>query len=222
MRTLLSWSSGKDSAWTLHRLQNTDEHEVVALITTFSEDVNRVAMHATRHRLVRRQAELAGLPLVEVKIPRPCSNAEYEQRFGSALRQAAQRFNTEQIAFGDLFLADIRSYRERQMATLGFNPIFPLWAEDTSKLAIDMLNGGLRAQLTCIDPRVMPRELAGRAFDRELLNDLPDDVDPCGENGEFHSFCWSSPSFHEDIPITIGQTVERDGFIFTDLLEGPT
>ncbi len=221
MRTLLSWSSGKDSAWALHCLQATGAAEVVALVTSISEDVGRVAMHATRRKLLQQQAQAIGLPLLEVLLPRPCSNAEYELRFSAALSTLRRKFNVDQIAFGDLFLRDIRAYRERQMAGLNFTPLFPLWGKDTANLARTMLAGGLQARLSCIDPRVMPVELAGRAFDQQLLDDLPEQVDPCGENGEFHSFCWSSPSFSNDINITIGETIERDGFVFTDLLEGP-
>jgi len=219
MRTLLSWSSGKDSAWALHQLQTSYNTEVVALVTTISEDVGRVAMHATRRKLLQRQAKAAGLPLIEVLIPRPCSNQQYQHCFGNALKSAAQRFQVNHIAFGDLFLTDIRQYREQQMTALDFKPIFPLWGLDTTQLANDMINAGQKAQLTCIDPKQMPQALAGRAFDHQLLEELPSHVDPCGENGEFHSFCWSSPAFKTDIAIITGDTVERDGFIFTDLLE---
>ena len=215
-KALLAWSSGKDSAWTLHCLRRSAEMEVVGLMTTFNAEFNRVAMHAVRRELVESQAEAAGLPLRAVPLPWPCSNADYERILGEVCRHAAAE-GIEAIAFGDLFLRDIRAYRERQLSGTGLEPVFPLWEIPTDQLAREMIAGGLRARITCIDP-ILPREFAGREFDESLLNDLPAGVDPCGENGEFHSFCYAGPMFRRPIPIATGETVERDGFTFTDLI----
>jgi uncharacterized protein (TIGR00290 family) len=217
LRTLLSWSSGKDSAWTLHTLRSDARYEVVALVTTINAVADRVAMHAVRTELLRAQARAAGLTLWELTIPSPCSNAQYE----SVMRNAIARAEAEAIdcfAFGDLFLEDIRAYRERQLATTKLAPIFPLWGRDTHELARDMIAGGLRARITCIDPRFLAPSFAGREFDGTLLRDLPANVDPCGERGEFHTFAYSGPMFASPLAITGGVTVERDGFVFADLL----
>jgi uncharacterized protein (TIGR00290 family) len=216
-KALVAWSSGKDSAWTLHRLLQTTEVEVVGLLTTFNAAFDRVAMHAVRHSLVDAQAEAAGLPLRAVPLPWPCSNADYERIMGEVVRSAAAD-GIEAIAFGDLFLADIRAYRERQLTGTGIEPLFPLWEIPTDRLAREMIAGGLKARLTCIDPTKLPREFAGREFDLKLLEDLPEGVDPCGENGEFHSFVYDGPMFRAPIAIESGEVVERDGFIFADLL----
>jgi uncharacterized protein (TIGR00290 family) len=216
-KALVAWSSGKDSAWTLHRLLQTTEVEVVGLLTTFNAAFDRVAMHAVRHSLVDAQAEAAGLPLRAVPLPWPCSNADYERIMGEVVRSAAAE-GIEAIAFGDLFLADIRAYRERQLTGTGIEPLFPLWEIPTDRLAREMIAGGLKARLTCIDPTKLPREFAGREFDLKLLEDLPEGVDPCGENGEFHSFVYDGPMFRAPIAIESGEVVERDGFIFADLL----
>lgn len=218
-RVLLSWSSGKDSAWALHVLRQSGDVEVVGLVTTFNEAFGRVAMHAVRHELVQAQADAAGLPLWPVPLPWPCSNFEYENRM-RVLLERARTAGVTAIAFGDLFLADIRAYRERQMAGTGIKPLFPIWAtpHDTSRLAREMIAEGLRATLTCVDPRHLPRAFAGRNFDAQLLADLPPGVDPCGERGEFHTFCHAGPMFARPIPVRTGEVVEREGFVFADLV----
>jgi uncharacterized protein (TIGR00290 family) len=187
------------------------------LLTTFNAAFARVAMHAVRHELVRAQAAAAGLPLRAIPLPWPCSNADYERIMAEVCRTAAAE-GIEAMAFGDLFLADIRAYRERQLSGTGIEPLFPLWEIPTDRLARNMIAGGLRARLTCIDPRKLPRDFAGREFDRELLTELPSIVDPCGENGEFHSFVYDGPMFTGPIAIEAGEVVERDGFVFADLL----
>jgi uncharacterized protein (TIGR00290 family) len=215
-KLLLSWSSGKDSAWSLHRLQQQPEWKAAGLLTTINEAFDRVAMHAVRRELVERQAQAAGLPLWSVPLPWPCSNAEYEQRMADVCRRAvAEGFAA--IAFGDLFLRDIRAYRERQLQGTGLEPVFPLWNLPTAELAREMIHAGLRAQLTCVDPRMLSRDFAGRDFDRRLLEDLPATVDPCGENGEFHTFVYDGPMFRDSVNIELGEVVERDGFVFADL-----
>jgi uncharacterized protein (TIGR00290 family) len=217
--TILSWSSGKDSAWALQTLSVEAGLRVCALLTTFNETMDRVAMHAVRRSLVRRQAESIGLPLVEVPLPWPCSNAEYEQAFATAASQTAERYGADRIAFGDLFLTDIRKYRERQVGELGLTPVFPLWQQPTTELAATMIDAGLHAVVTCVDPGQLDKEFVGRAFNRAFLDDLPDDVDPCGENGEFHTFVWDGPGFSVPVPITVGDIVARDGFWFADIVE---
>jgi uncharacterized protein (TIGR00290 family) len=215
-KVLLGWSSGKDSAWTLHalRLQNI---EVSALLTTLNEAADRVAMHGVRRSLVEQQAAAIGLPVWQIPLPWPCTNDEYEARMAGACRRAvAEGFGT--IAFGDLFLRDVRAYRERQLAGSGLTPVFPLWELPTAVLARDMIAGGLRARLSCIDSRVLDPSFAGREFDRALLADLPVTADPCGENGEFHSFVYDGPMFREPVPIEAGEVRNVDGFIYTDLL----
>jgi len=215
-RVALSWSSGKDSAWTLHRLRQDPGIEVAALVTTVNAEFNRVAMHAVRQELLHAQAEAAGLPLIEVPIPYPCSNAEYESRMHALLgRLRGERI--EHMAFGDLYLADIRAYREKQLQGTGIAPLFPLWNEPTAALARDMIAGGLRAVLTCVDPKQLAPAFCGRQFDADLLDALPAGTDPCGENGEFHSFACAGPMFRAPIAVETGATVERDGFVFTDL-----
>jgi uncharacterized protein (TIGR00290 family) len=215
-RTILSWSSGKDSAWTLHTLRRNGKHEVVALLTTITRDYDRVSMHAVRRELVEAQADAAGLELWTVEIPAVCTNADYEEAMGVTVRRAVEA-GVESIAFGDLFLREIREYREQKLAGSGITPVFPLWDRPTSELAEEMIAGGLRARLTSIDPRVMPRSLAGRDFDRAFLAGLPPEVDPCGERGEFHTFAYAGPMFARDIPIITGATVDREGFVFTDV-----
>lgn len=216
-RALLSWSSGKDSAWALHALRRQFEVEVVGLLTTVNEQFERVAMHAVRMELLRRQAESLGLPLRLIRLPFPCSNEIYEERMRAAI-SAAQVECIEAIAFGDLYLTDVRQYRERMMAGTGIAPLFPLWGQPTTDLAREMIAGGLRAQITCLDPRALPASLAGQEYDLDFLDALPAGVDPCGENGEFHSFAFDGPMFSRPVEFTVGETVERDGFIFTDLL----
>jgi uncharacterized protein (TIGR00290 family) len=217
-RVLLSWSSGKDSAWALHVLRAAGEVEVLGLLTTLNEAFGRVAMHAVRRELLEAQAEAAGLPLLQVPIPWPCSNEQYEAAMTRALTEARERFQPSHVAFGDLFLEEIRAYREAKMAGTGLELLFPLWGRPTDVLAREMVAGGLRAVLTCVDPRRLPQRFAGRTFDAELLADLPPDVDPCGENGEFHTFAYAGPMFRAPLSLTPGEVVERDGFCFADVL----
>jgi uncharacterized protein (TIGR00290 family) len=212
-----AWSSGKDSAWALHTVRLAGEFEMVALLTTVNRTHGRVAMHAVRESLLEMQAVAAGLPLVKVPIPSPCSNEIYERAMSEAMARAAGE-GVRHVIFGDLFLQDVRSYRESQLARCGMTPVFPLWGMDTRALAQTMIGGGLRAYLTCVDPRQLGREFAGRPFDAELLADLPRGADPCGENGEFHTFVCAGPMFGADVPVTVGEIVEREGFVFADLL----
>ena len=214
---LLAWSSGKDSAWTLHVLRQRRDVEVVGLLTTLSEAHDRVAMHAVRRDLLEAQARAVGLPVTLVRIPSPCSDARYEAAMGAAIASARAQ-GVRGVAFGDLFLEDVRRYRERQMATTGLEPVFPLWQRPTLTLAREMLAGGLRATLTCVDPRALVSSFAGRSFDATLRAALPPGVEPCGENGEFHTFAWDGPMFHAPVPVRKGDVVERDGFVFADLL----
>ena len=217
MRVLLSWSSGKDSAYSLHVLRQNAEVEVVGLLTTVNAAANRVAMHAVRRDLLDAQAEAVGLPLLVVPLPSPCPNEAYEAAMAQALDEARER-GVDAVAFGDLFLKDVRRYREERMAGTGLVPLFPLWGRPTRELALEMLAAGLRARISCLDPRVLPPALAGREFDRELLEALPAGVDPCGENGEFHTFAWDGPVFARPLPVRAGEVVTRDGFVFADLL----
>jgi uncharacterized protein (TIGR00290 family) len=216
-RVLLSWSSGKDSAWALHMLRQRSDVEVAGLLTTINEQFDRVAMHAVRTELLRRQAEGVMLPLRLISLPFPCSNEIYEERLRTAIG-AAQADGIEGVAFGDLFLTDVRQYRERMMEGTGIAPLFPLWGRPTYQLAREMIDGGIRAQITCIDPNHLPATLAGREYNADFLKALPDGVDPCGENGEFHTFAFDGQMFNRPVEFAIGETVERDGFIFTDLL----
>jgi len=214
---LLAWSSGKDSAFALHVLRQRDDVEVVGLLTTVNETHDRVAMHAVRRTLLETQAAAAGLPLTLVRIPHPCSDLAYEAAMGRALEEA-RASGVVGVAFGDLFLEDIRRYREEKMAGTGLRPLFPLWGRPTAGLAREMLEAGLKARITCVDPRVLAGSFAGREFDRPLLADLPAGVDPCGENGEFHTFAWDGPMFGRPVPVRGGEVVARDGFVFADLL----
>jgi uncharacterized protein (TIGR00290 family) len=213
----LAWSSGKDSAWALHAVRQAGEFEVVALLTTVNRTHGRVAMHAVRESLLEMQAEAAGLPLVKVAIPSPCSNEIYELAMSEAMARAAGD-RVRHVIFGDLFLPDVRAYREKQLARCEMSPVFPLWGIKTQTLAEEMIAGGLSAYLTCVDPRKLDRGFAGRRFDAELLADFPAGVDPCGENGEFHTFACAGPMFRADISVSPGEIVERDGFVFADLL----
>ena len=215
-KTLVSWSSGKDSAWTLEMLRRAGGCEVVGLVTTINDAFDRVAMHAVPTPLLERQAAAAGAPLWKVPIPYPCSNADYEAAM-RALVERARAAGVTQMAFGDLFLEDVRAYRERQLADTGLAPIFPLWQRPTPALAAEMIGGGLAAVLTCVDPRALPASFAGRAFDGQLLAALPPGTDPCGERGEFHTFAYAGPMFTAPIPIAVGAVVERDGFVFADI-----
>ena len=215
-RVALSWSSGKDSAWALHLLREDPSIEVVALVTTLNEEFDRVAMHAVRHELLELQAESVGVPLWTVPLPWPCSNEQYEGRMRDLVTRALDA-GVEAMAFGDLFLADIRAYREKQLAGTGLQPLFPVWQIPTADLARSMIASGLRAKITCVDPKVLPAEFAGRDFDSQFLADLPPGIDPCGENGEFHSFVYDGPGFRQAIDVSLGEIVERDGFVFADL-----
>jgi uncharacterized protein (TIGR00290 family) len=213
---LVSWSSGKDSAWMLHVLRQDPSIEIGGLLTTMNEQFDRVAMHAVRRTLVEEQARAAGVPLRTVSLPWPCTNEQYEARMSAAVSQAvADGFS--HVAFGDLFLEDVRRYREEKLAGSGLAPLFPIWGARTDQLAAEMVDSGLRSVLTCVNPKHLDRSFAGRQFDRSLIADLPDGVDKCGERGEFHSFAWDGPMFGRAIAINIGEVVERDGFIFADL-----
>ncbi len=216
-QTLLSWSSGKDSAWSLHVLRQHAEYEVLGLLTTFNREANRVAMHGVRRELVEAQAEAASIPLWDVDLPSPCSNNNYESIMNETCK-AAVRAGIEYIAFGDLFLRDIREYRERQLQASGLTPIFPVWGIPTSELAQTMITSGLKAKLTCVDSQSLSPEFVGREFDEQLLSDLPPQIDPCGENGEFHSFVYAAPIFRRDIRVRVGEIVTRDRFVFADLI----
>jgi len=217
LRALLSWSSGKDSAWSLHILRQQGEYEVAGLLTTVNESAGRVAMHAVREELLEAQAAAAGLPLWRVPIPSPCSNEQYEVAMHQALDRA-RAAHIDAVAFGDLFLEDVRRYREERMADSGLRLLFPLWQRPTPALAREMIAGGVRAVLTCVDPKQLAPTFAGREFNLDLLRDLPPAVDPCGENGEFHSFVFAGPMFQEDVRVAVGAIVERDGFVFADVL----
>jgi uncharacterized protein (TIGR00290 family) len=219
-KAILSWSSGKDSAWTLHVLRQRGEVEVVALLTTINAAHDRVAMHAVRSELLRMQAESAGVALWPVLIPWPCDNADYEAAMGAALGRARDAGITV-AAFGDLFLEDIRRYREEKLSGTGLTPSFPLWGLPTGALAREMIAGGVRARLTCVDPRQLAPSFAGREFDAGLIADLPASVDPCGERGEFHTFAYDGPMFDRAVAIRGGEVVERDGFVFADLVAAP-
>jgi uncharacterized protein (TIGR00290 family) len=215
MKVLLSWSSGKDSAWTLHVLRQQGIHPA-ALLTTINEAADRVAMHGVRSALLQAQARAAGLPLIVVRLPHPCSNEVYEERMALAVAQARSNGFTH-AAFGDLFLEDVRRYREERLAETGLTPLFPLWGRPTNDLALDMIAGGIEARLTCIDMRVLPRSFAGRVYDAQLLHDLPEGVDPCGERGEFHTCVVGGPMFDRRIDVLAGEIVQRDAFVFCDL-----
>jgi uncharacterized protein (TIGR00290 family) len=218
MKILVSWSTGKDSAWMLHQINLQYPSAAAGLLTTTNQAFDRVAMHAVRRELLEAQARAARLPLYVVPLPWPCSNEQYE----SIMRTAIAGFVAEgftHVAFGDLFLEDVRKYREDRLAGTGLEPIFPIWkTKPTTDLAHDMIEGGLKARLTCIDPRKLDRSFAGRTFDAHLLADLPAGVDPCGENGEFHSYAFAGPMFAEEIKLKTGDIVDRDGFVFADLL----
>jgi uncharacterized protein (TIGR00290 family) len=215
-KTLLSWSSGKDSAWALHLLLQMDDVEVVGLYTTVNAEFQRVAMHAVRLELLKRQAEAVGLPLETLNIPYPCSNLRYASVMEEFVGASRDR-GIGCMAFGDLFLQDIRAYREDKLKGTGITPIFPLWEIPTDRLARQMISEGLRAYITCIDPKKMPGRFAGHEFGPAFLDALPDSVDPCGENGEFHTFAVDGPMFKKPVGIHVGEVVERDGFIFADL-----
>lgn len=216
-KALLSWSSGKDAAHALHRLRQQGEVEVVGLLTTVNPAFDRVAMHGVREGLLEAQAEAAGLPLWKVPLPWPCSNEAYEAAMAGACDRAAAEGITV-VAFGDLFLEDVRAYREARLAGTGLAPVFPLWGADTAALAGEMVASGLKATLVCIDPAALDAGFAGRAFDAALLAELPPGVDPCGERGEFHTFAWDGPMFAHPVPVAAGEVVTRNGFVYADLV----
>jgi uncharacterized protein (TIGR00290 family) len=216
-RALVSWSTGKDSAFALQRVREQGELEVVGLLTTLSPAYGRVSVHGTREALLRAQAQALGLPVHAVQLPTPCTNADYEARFGEAL-EAARAEGITHVVFGDLFLADIRAYREALLARHGLLGVYPLWGEDTRRLAEAMVASGLRAHLTCVDPRVLPRAFAGEQFGPGFLERLPAGVDPCGENGEFHTCVTAGPMFARPLKVQAGEVVEREGFVYADLL----
>jgi uncharacterized protein (TIGR00290 family) len=220
-RVLLSWSSGKDSVWALHLLRQMPNVEVAALVTSFNHSADRVAMHAVRRSLVEAQAERVGLPVWSVELPSPCSNAVYEELM-SAVWERAEAERIAEIAFGDLFLQDIRDYREQQLRKTRLVPVFPLWHLPTRTLSREMIQAGVKAKLTCIDPAKLDQSFAGREFDDSFVAALPPFVDACGENGEFHTFVYDAPMFSRPISIKVGDIIERDGFIFTDVMpDGP-
>ena len=220
-RVLLSWSSGKDSAWTLHTLRQQSDVELVGLLTTFNDAFDRVAMHAVRRSLALAQAEAAGLPLWSVPLPWPCSNEQYAALMSEVVARAVREGITH-MAFGDLFLEDVRDYRIRQLQGTGLEPLFPIWSPEggTLGLARRMQSSGLRAVITCVDPKQLDPSFTGREFDAALLEDLPKTVDPCGEKGEFHTFCYAGPMFKAPIGVILGERVEREGFHFIDLTPG--
>jgi uncharacterized protein (TIGR00290 family) len=214
---LLSWSSGKDSAWSLHVLRQRAQYEVVGLLTTFNEVADRVAMHAVRRDLVELQAAAAGLPLWAVPLPWPCSNEQYESLMAQTCAKAVAE-GIEGVAFGDLFLEDVRAYREKQLKGTGLQPIFPVWGLPTRALAQEMIASGTRAKLTCIDKAKLDPSFVGREFDEAFLSALPDEVDPCGERGEFHSFVYAGPMLNAVLPVSVGETVVSEQFVFADLI----
>lgn len=216
-RAWMSWSSGKDSTLALHAARVAGEVEVVGLLTTVNSTANRVAMHAVRRQLLASQADSLGLPLHVVELPWPCPNTVYERRMTDAVDRAVGD-GVQRMVFGDLFLEDVRSYREQMLAATGIKPVFPLWHRPTAELAEEMLAVGVRAVVTCVDPAQAPRDLAGRWFDRDLLESLPAQVDPCGENGEFHTFVVDGPGFRYPLDVSVGEIVERDGFVFADVI----
>jgi len=218
-RILLSWSGGKDAAWALHELRATADGAVVGLLTTVVPELGRSAMHGIRLDLIRAQANAAGLPLLEVPLPWPCSNAEYETAFLAGLAGAREAWGITHVAFGDLFLADIRTYRERLLTETGLGALFPLWHRPTGALLDTMLAAGVKARIVCLDPAQLDRGFAGRELDAESVAQLPPVVDPCGERGEFHTFVTAGPMFAASISVFPGQVVEREGFVYADLVQ---
>ncbi len=216
-KAVLSWSSGKDSAYALYRVLKSSDYEIVGLLTTVNESHQRVAMHGVREELLDLQARATGLPLEKIKIPHPCPNEIYEQKIMESISRWKQK-GIEHVVSGDLFLEDIRAYRDRQLCRAGLHGVYPLWGLNTRALAQDMIRDGFKAILSCVDLKKLSRDFAGRHFDRDLIAELPAQIDPCGENGEFHSFVYAAPIFKEQIPVSVGETVEREGFAFADLI----
>ena len=216
---LLSWSSGKDCAYALHVLRQQPGIEVVGLYCTVNREFSRVAMHAVRIELLRQQAESVGLPIHILNIPYPCSNSQYEavmEKFIGKVKQEKIKY----MAFGDIFLQDVRQYREDKLAGTGIEPLFPLWGRSTGELSQEMVNSGLKAQITCVDPKFLSPEFAGQEYNSSFLKKIPGNVDPCGENGEFHTFVYDGPIFNKKLNFSIGEVVQRDSFVFADLLPG--
>jgi uncharacterized protein (TIGR00290 family) len=216
-RTLLSWSTGKDSAYALYLLRRTPGIRVEGLFTTVNRTHGRVAMHAVSEALLDLQAHAVDLPLRKLEIPYPCSNEIYETVMGTCVYEAKSE-GIQCMAFGDVFLEDVRRYREEKLESTGIAPLFPLWGLETDHMARALLDAGFRMITSCVDPRHVPRDFAGRQFDDSLLKDLPPHVDPCGENGEFHTFVYDGPVFKKPLHVEVGETVERDGFVFADLI----
>jgi len=218
-KAVVSWSSGKDSAFALGEVRRADEFEVVGLLTTVTKSFGRVSIHGVRETLLDQQSRATGLPLLRVEIPYPCPNEVYETEMAKAIRELEAR-GVSHMVFGDLFLEDVRAYRESKLEPTGIRPVFPLWHRNTTELARAMIDSGLEARIVCLDPKKLPKRFAGRRFDAELLGDLPTSVDPCGEKGEFHTFVTQGPMFSRPIPVVPGEVVERDGFVFADLMPG--
>jgi uncharacterized protein (TIGR00290 family) len=216
-KAYISWSSGKDSAFALHVARLEGVADIVGVLTTVNEVYDRVAMHGVRSALLDRQIAALGLPAIKINIPSPCPNDIYETRMEEACA-AIKAKGIEHIVFGDLYLEDIRAYREDKLGAIGMTPLFPLWRRNTTKLARDMIASGLVAHIACLDPKRIDRRFAGRRFDASLLDELPSDIDPCGENGEFHTAVIAGPMFNNPIDVSIGETVEREGFVFTDII----
>jgi uncharacterized protein (TIGR00290 family) len=216
-KALIAWSSGKDSAWALHAARRAGEFDIVGALTTVTDGFERVSMHGVREPLLRAQLDAAGLAAIVVRIPYPCPNEIYEREMGKAIDDAKARGVTH-VIFGDLYLQDVRAYRERQLAGTGITPVFPLWGLPTGQLARDMIDGGVEAHLAVVDLKKLPAAFVGRSFDAGLLGALPAGSDPCGENGEFHTFVSAGPMLTRKIAVKVGETVERDGFAFADLL----
>ena len=216
-KTLIAWSSGKDSAWALHEARRAGEFDIVGAVTTVTDTFGRVSMHGVREELLHAQLDAAGLPAIVVRIPFPCPNEIYEREMAAAMSNAKARGITH-IIFGDLYLEDVRAYREKNLAGTGIAPVFPLWQKPTDVLAREMIDAGVEAHLATVDLKKLPATFAGRRFDGALLSELPEGTDPCGENGEFHSFVSAGPMLARKIPITVGEKVERDGFAYADLL----
>ncbi len=216
-KAVMSWSSGKDSAWALHEVRRAGTFELRGLLTTITADYARVSMHGVREALLDAQADALGLRCWKVRIPAPCPNEVYERAMAAVLAELRADGVTH-VIFGDLFLEDLRAWREAKLAEVGMHAVFPLWKRETAPLAREMIAGGLRAVLTCVDPKKVPPRCAGRWFDDALLGDLPPEVDPCGENGEFHTFAAAGPMFARPIDVSVGEVVEREGFVFADVL----
>lgn len=216
LKAILSWSSGKDSAMTLYRVHKKREFEIVCLLTTITDQFHRISMHGVREELLEAQSQSLGYPIEKVMIPYPCPNQVYEEKMANALSVWKSK-GVRHIIFGDLFLKDIRKYREEKLSQANMTAVFPLWLEDTTALAREILRLGFRAVVTCVDPTKLEPAFAGRPFDESFLRSLPPQVDPCGENGEFHTFVYDGPIFKQPIPVKVGESLTRDGFVFADL-----